>query len=121
MQEKNYWLLGANWEGEELKETFFRRGYWEMGYEDIDKPQFADKRDRIKENDRVAIKRMNGKGSTTITILAIGIVKEVAEKRVFISWILTDMERIVESKGVFATIHGPYSFNDKWTNEVFCI
>ena len=23
MQEKNYWLLGANWEGEELKETFF--------------------------------------------------------------------------------------------------
>ena len=36
-----YYLVGANWSGEKLNEDFFRRGYWEMGWDDSDQPAFA--------------------------------------------------------------------------------
>ena len=55
-----YWLVGANWSGDNLQDAFYRRGYWEMGYEDSEKPNFAKKRDQMKPNDRIAIK-INGR------------------------------------------------------------
>ncbi len=45
----NYWLVGANWSGEDQQNDFYTRGYWEMGYSDVDKPNFAAKRDSIKK------------------------------------------------------------------------
>jgi hypothetical protein len=117
----NYWLVGANWAGDNQAETFFLRGYWEMGYGDEDAPQQANLRDKIKIDDRIAVKSMNGKGATTITIRAIGVVKDIADKKVYVDWKLKDMNRIVASHGAFRTIQGPYLFKDQWTQEVFCL
>jgi hypothetical protein len=117
----NYWIVGANWSGDNLQEAFYRRGYWEMGYSDAEKPRFAEKRESIIVGDRIAVKSMDGRGKSTITIHAIGIVKEVADKKVYVNWLLTDMDRQVHSNGAYSTIHGPYQFNEAWTKEVFCI
>lgn len=40
-----YYLVGANWGGEKQQEDFYRRGYWEMGYDDAGQPRFAAMRD----------------------------------------------------------------------------
>lgn len=118
---QNYWLVGANWSGDDQAEVFFRRGYWEMGYEDEDSPTQANRRDKVKVGDRIAIKSMDGQGASTITIKAIGIVKDIADKRIYIDWKLTDLNRTVNSRGAFGTIHGPYLFSDNWTQETFCL
>ena len=62
----NYWLVGANWGGDDQADAFFRRGYWELGWDDSDQPSMAQKRDNIKPNDRIAVKSMRGKGASTI-------------------------------------------------------
>ena len=117
----NYYLVGANWAGERQDETFYRRGYWEMGWEDGDQPNFAKIRDGIKAGDRIAIKSGDGRGANTISILALGIVKEVFHGRVYVDWVLTGMTRRVESRGCYATIHGPFAEDDEWVHRVFCI
>ena len=119
--EASSWLVGAKWGVDVLNDDFFRRGYWEMGWSDDEQPGFANQRDSMKPGDRIAIKRMNGQGATTITILALGVVKEVFQGRVYVDWKVTDMEREVESRGCFKTIHGPYQFDDEWTRKVFCL
>jgi len=121
MKKIKYWLVGASWKGDDQKDAFYRRGYWEMGYSDNDKPNFAEKRDSIDEGDRVAVKSMDGKGKSTITIHALGIVKEVADGKVYIDWKITDVNRQVASKGKFSTIHGPHFYDDEWIRQVFCI
>ena len=50
---------------------------------------------------------MDGQGASTITIHAIGIVKEVADGKVFIDWKIIDLHRHVPSKGIF--------FNNSWS------
>ena len=121
MDTHNYWLVGANWSGDDQAAAFFLRGYWEMGYEDGEKPILTKRRNQIKIGDRIAIKSMDGYGANTITIKAIGIVKDIAAQKIFIDWKITDLNRTVSSHGAFATIHGPYSFSDNWTQEVFCL
>ena len=79
-----YYLVGANWGGEKQNESFYRRGYWEMGYADEEKPDFARVRDGIAPEDRIAIKSMDGQGATTISIHALGIVKEVFQGRIYV-------------------------------------
>jgi hypothetical protein len=66
---------------------------------------------------------MLGQGSPNIEIRAIGIVKEVDpdEKRVYVDWVLREINRVVPSKGCYASIHGPFAPDDPWTNEVFRI
>jgi len=117
----NYWLVGANWSGSDKKETFYLKGVWEMGYADEDKPRYTKLRDSISVDDRIAIKAMGGKGSKTITIHAIGIVKLVEEKKVYINWIQTEINKKVESKGKFSTIHKLDNNQKEWINEIFCL
>lgn len=119
--EPNYWLVGATWGGADQQDAFYLRGYWEMGYSDAEKPGFAKKRDQIVKGDRIAIKSMDGRGKPTISIHALGIVKDVALGKVYIDWKLTKLNRQVNSRGIFATIHGPYDFDSNWTKEVFCL
>ena len=123
-RQTKYWLVGANWSGDDQAEAFFRRGYWEFDWDDDDQPKMAKLRDSISVGDRIAIKSMRGKGSDCITIKGLGVVKEVADKRVYINWLITDISRKVFAKGCFATIHGPYSLSGKdadWVREVFCL
>ena len=120
----NYWLVGANWSGEDQADTFYRRGYWELGWSDDDQPNFAQRRDNIRKDDRIALKARRGRGADTITIKALGVVKEVGEdKRVYIDWLLTKLEREVASKGCYGSIHGPYGSDREpdWVKEVFHI
>jgi len=117
----NYWLVGANWAGSDKKENFYLKGIWEMGWADEDKPNFSKLRDSILVDDRIAIKSMDGKASKTITIHAIGIVKLVEEKKVYIEWIQTDINKKVYSKGKFSTIHKLDSSQREWINEIFCL
>lgn len=119
-----YWVVGANWSGEDQAEPFYRRGYWEIGYSDADQPLFAERRNSMRPNDRVAVKSMRGRGASTITIKGLGIVREVAEDgRVYIDWLVTGLDREVASKGCFKTIHGPYEMEQEseWLRAVFCI
>lgn len=121
MSTPNYWVVGATWESDCLEEDFYRRGYWEMGWTDADKPGFAKKRDSIKAGDRVAVKARDGRGAKTISIKAMGIVKDVADGKVFVDWVLTGIQsRHIPSKNYFGTIHGPIS-DRAWISAAFCL
>lgn len=117
-----YWVVGANWSGEDKSETFFNRGYWELGWDDEDKPGLAAKRQQMKPGDRIAVKSMRGQGQPTVTVKMLGVIKEVGEdKRVYVNWVLSDLDREVPSHGCLGSIHGPYSVSGEqdWLGEVF--
>ena len=110
------------WGGQDdVSEVFIRRGYWYLGWKDEDQPEQAALRDQIQPGDRIAIKRMLGQGSKDIEIRAIGTVKEIDpdDKRVYIHWAASGLQRKVASKGCFASIHGPFAADDDWTRLVF--
>ena len=100
---------------------FFRRGYWKLGWQDDDAPDQAARRDQIQSGDRIAVKRMMGKGSSEIRITALGIVTEVDDDdgRVYVNWVADDLNRVVESRGCFKSIHGPFEEDDEWVKDVF--
>jgi hypothetical protein len=118
MNQPNYWVVGATWEDDNLEEAFYRRGYWEMGYDDGDKPTLAGKRDSMQPGDRIAVKSRDGQGASTITIKSLGIVKEVADRKVFVNWLVTKMDRQVPCKNYFGTLHGPIG-DETWIDRAF--
>jgi hypothetical protein len=119
----SYWLVGASWGGvEHQDEKFLRQGIWMLGWEEGDQAQRASK---IKEGDRIAIKRMKGKGQTGIRIMHLGIVKgvvlETSNIICTVEWVATHLDRnIHESRGCFGSVHGPLE-HDEWVQEVFCL
>lgn len=118
----NYWVVGAMWGGhDDQSEKFIRRGYWFLGWSDEEQPSQAKLRDQIRPDDRIAIKKMLGKGSPNIQIRALGIVREIDEEdnRVYIDWLVRGLEREVPGHGAFASIHGPFREDDEWVKEVF--
>ena len=131
----NYWVVGAMWGGtDDVLDTFLSRGYWycwEKGDSSVADSDAGNsvstQRERftqIKAKDRIAIKRMLGRGATEIEIRALGIVKEVDQKewRVYVEWITPrGFSRKVPIKGCAASVHGPFEFSDPWVREVFCI
>ncbi len=122
---KNYWVVGANWSGDDMYTTFIDRGYWEMGYDDKQQPNYAERRKGMKKGDRIAIKSMLGQGSPNIRIRAIGRIKEIDDDdgRVYVNWTLRRMNREVPSKGCYGTIHGPFTSkgDSDWVGKVFRI
>jgi hypothetical protein len=102
---------------------FLRRGYWRLGWADEEKPAMAKLRDKVKPGDRIAIKRMMGKGKSTIKIKALGVVKEIDEygKIIFVDWVEDACDRIVDCRNCLGTIHGPYALNDEWVKEIFAL
>jgi hypothetical protein len=119
---RQYWVVGAMYGGHnDQAPKFLRRGYWVLGWKADDSPEQAERRDQIKQGDRIAIKRMMGKGASDIRITALGVVTEVDpdDKRVYVNWVADDLDRVVESRGCFASIHGPFAEDDPWVREVF--
>ena len=117
-----YGVVGAMYDGNnDQAPKFIRRGYWVLGWSDGDAPAQADRRDQIKAGDRIAIKRMMGKGASDIRVTALGVVTEVDpdDKRVYVNWLADDLDRVVESRGCFQSIHGPFAEDDPWVREVF--
>ena len=116
----NYWVVGATWGSDNLADRFYLRGCWEMGWEEGDKATYERRVNNIKAGDRVAIKKMDGHGATTICIIAIGVVKDVDGGKVYIDWLVKNMDRHVPCKNYFGTIHGPVE-DDLWRNSAFCL
>jgi hypothetical protein len=107
--EPKYWLVAANWGGDDMTPIFTQRGYWEMGYDDSQKPDYAQLRQQMQPDDRIAIKARGGRGASYIIIKALGIIHDVDQQdhRVYVRWLMTDFDRRVPSKGKFRTIHPP--------------
>jgi hypothetical protein len=134
----NYWLVGATWGGSEnVLPQFVKRGYWycwdankfdneEFGAGNSIKNQ-QERFKQVQQGDRIAVKRLLGKGASEMAILAIGIVKDIdiAEWRIYVDWIISDIEdRNVPLKGCAASIHGPFIKSGKdedWVQKVFCL
>jgi hypothetical protein len=117
-----YWVVGAMYGGsDDQSPKFIRRGYWVLGWKEGDAPGQEKLRDQIAPGDRIAIKRMMGRGAKTIRITALGVVTEIdaQDKRVYVNWVVSDLDRRVSSKNCFKSIHGPYTKNDPWINDVF--
>ena len=79
---------------------------------------------QIQPGDRIAIKRMRGRGQARIRILHLGIVKGVIldTNKVIctVNWVAKNLNRYVESRGCFQSVHGPFEHNF-WIQEVFCL
>ena|GEM_PF-373225 len=120
----NYWLVGASWRGTDLQDKrFTEEGFWMLGWESGNQPEKASE---IKAGDRIAIKRMKGKGQTGIRIMHIGVVKGVIldTSRIIctVDWCATNLKRdILQSRGCFKSIHGPYSMqaDGSWLRSIF--
>jgi hypothetical protein len=86
-----------------------------------DEPAQNQLRDRIGEGDRIAIKKMLGRGAADIEIRALGVVTEVdpEDHRVYVRWAISNLGRTVPSRECFASIHGPFAADDEWTRLVF--
>lgn len=120
----NYWVVGAMWNGQEdQSDKFIRQGYWFLGWSDDDQPVQARRRDQMRPGDRIAIKRMLGQGSPSIAIRALGVITEIdqEDKRVYVNWLVSGLEREVPAKGAFDAIHGPYTADDPWVKEAFYV
>ena len=123
-----YWVVGASWGGTEHQdEAFVSKGIWMLGWEEGNQPEKAS---QISAGDRIAIKRLLGKGQTGIRIMHIGIVRGVIHdtNKVIctVNWVATNLDRVIgESKGAFKSVHGPYTKSDpatkQWIEEIFCL
>ena len=116
-------ILGGGVEHQDGK--FVKEGYWMLGWEKKDQPSQYALAEQMKSGDRIAIKRMKGKGQSGIKIYHLGIIKgvilETNKVICTVDWIATDLQRdIAESKGCFKSIHGPFK-KDAWGEEVFCL
>jgi hypothetical protein len=128
-----YWVVGASWGGVDHKTDYFiDRGIWYIGWKDNEQPNQIKLRNKIKVNDRIAIKKMLGQGSDQIMIRALGVVIGLDDlhddrpensgfRHVYVDWKVRDLDRKVYCNGCLRTIHGPFKFEDEWTREVFCI
>ena len=126
MKNINYWFAGATFGNVDMYKEFIENGFWYMGWEEYQKEehrisQYFDRVYQIKKNDRIAIKRLLGKGQSYIRIMAIGIVKKVVKEVIFVEWLVKNLDRSVPINGCVGTIYGPFSYDDDWTNKVFCI
>jgi hypothetical protein len=119
-----YWVVGASWgHGTEPQDAkWVKQGIWMLGWTKGHQP---DKAAEMRPGDRIAIKRMKGKGQKGIRIMHIGIIKGVIleTNRVIctVNWVATNLERdIAQSRGCFQSIHGPFEL-DAWVQKIFCL
>ncbi|WP_028863870.1 hypothetical protein [Psychromonas aquimarina] len=119
----NYWVVGASWGGVQHQDKkFIEQGIWMLGWEDGNQPEKAS---HIQAGDRIAIKRMKGRGQSGIKIFHLGIVKgvilETNKVICTVDWVATNLDRdMEESRGCFKSIHGPFE-HDEWVQKAFCL
>ncbi len=116
-----YWIVGAWWEGTEQDQSFIEKGIWMLGWED---GKQAERASEIQPGDRIAIKRLKGQGQIGIRILHLGIVRgvilETNKVICTVNWVATNLNRDIESRGCFGSVHGPFEHNS-WIQEMFCL
>lgn len=131
MAERQYYIVGASYGGYESQlERFIEDGIWALGWSGDDASAQHASLIKMNRGDFIAIKRMNGRGASDVTILARGIVcgviTEAKEEKRFVctvNWIETNLQKIVPARhqGIFQSVAGPFSFtNDQdWLIDVF--
>lgn len=121
-----YWVVGAMWGGvDDALDMFLKRGYWYCWDPKVGPTTEQTKGcfPKIKEGDRIAVKKMLGQGSPEIEIRAIGVVKEIdlEEWRVYVEWLIEDINRRVPIRNFMGSIHGPYSYENSFVRDIFCV
>ncbi len=121
---------------DDVLDDFLERGYWycwEENSGDTDVTAAVKDMQRrfldIKKGDRIAVKRLLGQGATEIEIRAIGIVKAVDkdEWRVYVDWLPIGssfdkkINRRVSFSGAGSALHGPYTNDNPWIRQIFCV
>lgn len=120
-----YWVVGAMFGGsEDNLDLFIRRGYWycwDPRHNTAIPTEVESRFPQVQVDDRIAVKRMLGRGETEIEVRALGIVTDVDhdEWRIYVRWVLTNLIRRVPLHGCAGSIHGPFDANDAWVREVF--
>jgi len=118
-----YYIVGATFgDGTvDMLPEFLRRGVWRNGYERT-KGTYNAVFDTITPGDRIAVKRLRGQGQSEMTVLAVGIVKEVDENgsTLYVKWLVQFKDRVVPLKGCIGTLSGPYT-PGAWINSIFSI
>lgn len=124
-----FYLGGATWNGEDRYFEFITKRIWRSSWGSKD-DKYRRILEKIQEGDRLAIKKGQGPGNGDIVIRAIGVVLSVDLDEeyctLYIEWVRTGMNRKVESRGCYSTIHGPYSNHSDadevdWVNQIFCL
>ena len=125
MQEQ-YWVVGAMFGGrDDMLPEFERRGYWYC-WDPKDNPEIpanvAELFPKIRVGDRLAVKKMLGQGSSSIQVLALGIVTDtdLEEWRVYVKWLITNLSREVPIKNFMGSLHGPVEAS-AWRDSAFHI
>ena len=105
--------------------VFVKRGYWYC-WDPKTNPDVpvavAESFPKIRIGDRLAVKKMLGKGSPSIEVRALGIVSDIDanEWRVYVKWLVTDLAREIPIKNYMGSIHGPVEPSD-WRANAFQI
>lgn len=82
--------VGATFDStEDQLPDFIRRGVWENGY-GAHVPKYVDRVKKMRRGDFLIVKRLMGKGSTSMKVLAVGVVVGVAidNSTVLVAWAL---------------------------------
>ena len=128
-----YWVVGASFrdDGDEpyvpQDEWFVSNGVWMLGYPPGEKTIYDRRTAKMQVGDRIAIKRMMGKAQPTIRILHIGIIRDLFPVEAFgrfvcsVNWVCIDLDRTVQYNGCGGSLHGPYTYDDRWTRQVFSL
>jgi hypothetical protein len=127
MAKPRYWAVGAAWGGKEHHDAeWVKLGIWILGWDEG--PQY-EKAQQIRPGDRIAIKRIRGKGkgkgSEGIKVMHLGIVKgQIADcdRPTFtVDWVATNLDRDVVDSTFLASIHGPFDYEDDGIPKIFCL
>ena len=99
--EINYWLVGSSFGGENHQDkNFVENKIWVLGYKKDSSEKQYETAKTIKKNDRIAIKRMMGKGSEDVRILHVGIVEGVVDYgnlvTCVVNWIVVNKDIVVK-------------------------
>ncbi|MDD9883723.1 MAG: hypothetical protein OXU62_04140 [Gammaproteobacteria bacterium] len=119
-----YWVVGASWGGvDDQAPRFVENSMWMLGHGDGPQVKLAE---QMKPGDRIAIKKMMGRGQSTIRITHVGIIKGVVTDAsnviCSVDWVACNLDREVEAKGrgSFQSVLGPLS-HGPWVEKVFCL
>ncbi|WP_313057766.1 hypothetical protein [Stutzerimonas nitrititolerans] len=116
-----YWIVGAMFGGcRDQLDTFIKRGYWycwdphKARDNEIPEQTIALFK-QIQRGDRLAVKKMLGRGSPSMEVRALGIVTDIDqdEWRIYVDWLVPNMSRLVPIRGCMGSIHGPFDGADR--------
>lgn len=93
-----YFYVGAMYDGDKDKlPDFIQRGVWENGY-NTEIPRLTDRVKKMRKGDFIIVKRLMGKGTKTMRILAVGIVVGLSldGTYVLVSWAMPEVNIEIE-------------------------